>query len=360
MRKINLTIKELCGIIEGSSTLDNSFLIKNISSLEKASNSDLAVVFDPEDNSVFAPLAVEKIKNSKAAIILSSKKVVDGKNYLIVKDPLAAIEKIDNFLISKKYKRTDLIHKRSYVADFAVVEDNVSVDPFAVIEDDAKIGCGSNIGANSFIGKGAQIGCNVTIHPGAKVLDRCIVGDNSIIHSGAVIGSDGFGYRVMKTGLRKVPHIGIVRIGRFVEIGANTCIDRSEFDETVIGDGVKMDNNVHIAHNVKVGPGTAILAHTGIAGSAVIGAGCQIGGLVAIRDHIVIGNYVKIVSKSAVMKNVSDGEVICGIPSVKFSEWKRIMVCMNKLPEAFKYLKGIKKYIEERKKRGFFSRLFRG
>ncbi|MCK4517978.1 UDP-3-O-(3-hydroxymyristoyl)glucosamine N-acyltransferase [Candidatus Babeliales bacterium] len=235
------------------------------------------------------------------------------------------------------------------ISQWAIVEDNVSIGAGAVIEDDAKIGYGATIGANVFVGQGAVVGCGVVLHPGVKILERSVVGDNTIIHSGAVIGSDGFGYRVMKTGLRKITHIGIVIIGKSVEIGANTTIDRAEFDQTVIGDGVKLDNQVHIAHNVKIGPHTAILAQTGIAGSTIIGAGCQIGGQVAIKDHLTIGNEVKIVSKSAVMKNLKDGEIVCGIPSMPFSQWKRMMVALARLPELLK---------KNRTRKTFWQKLF--
>jgi len=359
MRKVNVTIQELLSVVEGQSSLDPSFLVKRISSLEQAQEHDLAILFDPEDNSVFAQVSLEKIKTCKAGVIMASRPVVAGKNYVTVRDPLKAFEKLVVFLDGRK-KTTDMTMPGfKAIGEFAVIEDEVTIDPYAVIQDDAKIGYGAKIGSHVFIGKGCEIGCNVIIHPGVQILDRCVVGDNSIIHSGAVIGSDGFGYRVMKTGLRKVPHIGIVRIGKFVEIGAKVTIDRAEFDETVIGDGVKIDNGVHIAHNVKIGPSTAILAQTGIAGSTVIGAGCQIGGQVAIRDHLTIGNHVKIVSKSAVMNNLKDGEVVCGIPSISFSQWKRMMVSMMKLPELVKSFKEIKGYVEDRKKGGILSFLFR-
>jgi UDP-3-O-[3-hydroxymyristoyl] glucosamine N-acyltransferase len=359
MRSLNITIKEFCDVVEGTTSLAPSFLVKNISSLEHAESRDLSVIFDPEDNSVFAPLSLKKIETSKAGVILASREVISGKNYVIVKDPLVALQKISDYIDTRKDKILQEIHATAVIDDFAVIEEDVFVGQNSVILSDAKIGCGTKISASVFIGKGCQIGCDVVIHPGARILARCIIGDNSIIHSGAVIGSDGFGYRVMKNGMRKVPHVGIVRIGRDVEIGANTCVDRSEFGETIIGDGVKIDNMVHIAHNVIVGAHTAILAHTGIAGSAVIGSGCQIGGQVAIKDHVTIGNGAKIVSKSAVMRNIQAGEIVCGIPSMPFSQWKRVMVSVSKLPDYIKEFKNIKKYFEK-KKNGFFRRLFWG
>jgi len=352
MTKINLTIEELSKMVEGESSLSRSFLVKKVASLENAQEGDLAVLFDPEENSPFAPLSIEKIKSSKAGVILASRPVVEGKNYLIVKNPLAALEKISWFIKTRKSKVDESISSKSCVGEFAVLEDEVCVGPYAVIEDDAKIGYGAQIGANVFVGRGAQIGCEAIIHPGAKILDRCVIGDGSIIHAGAVIGSDGFGYRIMKNGMHKIAHVGIVNIGKMVEIGANTTIDRALFGETKIGDGTKIDNCVHIAHNVEIGASTAILAHTGIAGSVKIGIGCQIGGQVAIKDHVTIGNGVKIVSKSAVMRNLEDGAIVCGIPSMPFSSWKRMMVAMTKLPEIYKQLKNMKK--------GFWARLFGG
>jgi UDP-3-O-[3-hydroxymyristoyl] glucosamine N-acyltransferase len=346
-------------VVEGSTSLDHSFLIKGISSLEVAKENDLVFLFDPEETSVFEPTSKEKIKKSNAGIIVASKPVVEGKHYLIVKDPLEALRKIEFFIKNRKNKQGPTIADTAVIGQFAVIEDDVDIGACTVVEDDAKIGCGTRIGAQVFVGRESQIGCNVVIHPGVKILERSIIGDGSIIHSGVVIGSDGFGYRVMGTGLKKVSHVGVVRIGKSVEIGANSTIDRSVFDETVIEDGVKIDNSVHIAHNVKIGRGTAILAHTAIAGSVSIGVGCQIGGQVAIKDHIKIGDFAKIVSKSAVMKNILEGEVVCGVPSMPFSQWKRTVIILQKLPEFIGPLKKMKEYVDGRGKRGFWSKLFK-
>jgi UDP-3-O-[3-hydroxymyristoyl] glucosamine N-acyltransferase len=179
--------------------------------------------------------------------------------------------------------------------------------------------------------------------PGVIILDRCHIGDNSIIHAGTVIGSDGFGYQVSQTGMKKIPQIGIVDIGKYVEIGANCSIDRAAFDVTQIGNGVKMDNGCHIAHNVIIGDHTAILAQTGIAGGVKIGMGCMIGGQVAIKDHVVIGDGVKVVSKSGVLTDVSNGQTVAGIPAIPFSQWKRTVVILGKLPEYIKTMQGLTK-----------------
>lgn len=374
MELLNITVKEICDLVEGQLSLHSSDKVdsadrsdillesklQKICSLENAKGADIAVVFDPEDNSVFSPLSIDKVKQCGAGLILASKVVAPEKNYILVKDPLGAMEKLIAF-VEKREESTGKnikIHPSAFVDESATLGDDVLVGPNAVVMGGAQIGQGTEVNASAFVGRQCKVGVGVKIYPGAKILDYCTIGDHSIIHSGAVIGSDGFGYRVMKQGLRKVPHVGIVRVGKHVEIGANTCIDRAEFDETVIGDGVKIDNLVHIAHNVKVGPCSAILAHTGIAGSAVIGAGCQIGGQVAIKDHITIGNRAKIVSKSGVMKSLGDGEVVCGIPSIPFSQWKRMTIAAIKLPEYLRDFKKLKSHFEKKKKGGFWRQLF--
>ena len=267
-----------------------------------------------------------RLKNSKAGFLISCVADLPEKKYIIVKDAVEAFTKLVDYLTVQSFASK---------LDTGKSEKNVSptalVDPLAVICDGATVGNGSIVNALAFVGRNCVIGAGVVLYPGAKILDNCIIGDGSIIHAGAVIGSDGFGYKVTKQGMQKIPQIGIVRIGRMVEIGANCTIDRASFDETVIGDGVKMDNLVHIAHNVKIGPSCAILAQTGIAGSVQIGIGCQIGGQVAIKNDTKIGNGVKIVSKSAVLNDLVDGEVVCGMPAIPFTKWKRISVLQVKI-----------------------------
>ncbi len=316
--QIKLNIGEIKRIIGAKTVLDDSFFIKNISSLENAEENDLVVVLDKGARDVFGSIPVDKIKKSNAGIILAKKEIVSGKNYLLVDNPLNAFQKIVDFVQNQDRDSKKIIDPSAVISKTAVLKDNVKIGP------------------HSFVGEKVIIGSNVTIGPGAKILDRCEIGDNSIIYAGAVIGSDGFGYKVTDKGMQKIPQIGIVKIGQNVEIGANTTIDRAAFDQTVIGNGVKIDNNVHIAHNVIVGDHTVILAQTGIAGSVKIGFGCMIGGQVAIRDHVKIGNNVKIVSKSGVMNDIKDGQAVAGIPAIPFGQWKRICVIISRLPEVFK------------------------
>lgn len=338
--QINLKLSEIKRIIGVETSPDDSFFIKSLSSLENAGTQDLVVVLDKNEQDVFGPVSLDKIKNSKAAIVISKKQFDSDKNYLLVDDPLLAFQKIVDFIESRKSDLTNLI------------------DSSAVVSKTAQLGENVRIGAFSYIGDDVKIGSNVRIDHGVKILNGSIIGDNAIIHSGVVVGSDGFGYQVTKTGLQKIPQVGIVKIGGNVEIGANVTIDRAAFDQTYIGNGVKIDNATHIAHNVFIGDHTVILAQTAIAGSVKIGFGCMIGGQVAIRDHVTIGNNVKIVSKSGVMNNVEDNQVVAGIPTVSFSQWKRICVMISRLPEIYKDFMKFKSFVDKKRKKSFLKRLW--
>ncbi len=322
--------------------------------METAESQDLAIIVERGDASVFDSVSLDKIKNSKAGLLLSSNADVPEKNYIIVKDAVGAFQKLVNYLNQQVISN---LGKNSNVGK--IIDPTAFVHPSAIVCDGAKIGAGTVINALAFVGKNCVIGDRVTLHPGVKILDRCIIGYGTEIHSGAVIGSDGFGYKVTTQGMQKIPHIGIVRIGKMVEIGANTAIDRSSFDETVIGDGVKIDNLVHIAHNVKIGASTAILAHTAIGGSTQIGIGCQISGHVVIKNDIKIGNGVKIVSMSGVMHNLADNEVVCGVPAIPFTKWKRISVLQLRLPEFAKFIAEIQRFIKDSNQSWFKRTLFK-
>ncbi len=349
--ELNLSIQALSELINTKiQEINPDLIIKNILSLEVAGKDDMAVLLDRGDASVFDAVSLEKIRSCQAGVILATKPVIAGKPYLLVDDVLTAFTKIidyvqkanqqlDEFLVTPSY---------AYISKQAHVHNTATIGIGTVICAGAEIGENSTIEALSFVGRGCHIGSRVLVHPGVKILDHSEIGDGTIIHSGAVIGSDGFGYEVTRQGLRKIPQIGIVSIGKMVEIGANCSIDRASFDKTIIGNGVKMDNGVHVAHNVIIGDACAILAQTGIAGSVKIGIGCQIGGQVAIKNDLVIGNGVKVVSKSAVMHDLKDGETVCGIPAISFMQWKRLHALNSKLPEWSKLVTTIKTIIDQK------------
>jgi UDP-3-O-[3-hydroxymyristoyl] glucosamine N-acyltransferase len=312
--------------------LPDDMMIESFASLEQAGPADMAVVLQRGDAAVLGGIDAKLIQATMAGVVLCQNNPIPGKPCLVVKDALRAYWSI--VVLAQKHWYPQLTQP--------AIGANSIVHATAVLDAGVLIGSNTFISPQVVIGAGSIVGNNVKIHPGVRILERTIIGDYTIIHANTVIGSDGFGYEVTQKGLRKIPQVGCVRIGSHVEIGASCMIDRASFHETIIGDGVKMDNGIHIAHNVKIGAGSAILAQTGIAGSTTIGMGCMIGGQVAIKDHITIGNHVKIVSKSAVMNNIADGQTVCGIPAIPFTQWKRISVCLAQLPDIVKLAKQVK------------------
>src|SRR3990172_5367147 len=236
---VNLSVQALLqalGNLVISCDADDALVVHRISSLQQAQANDLAIVLDRGDASVFDAVSADAIKHSAAGIVLLGKAIGTNKKQIIVSDVLAAFTRIVALIEAEQEK----------VITPAQIAPSARVDATAVVGVGAVIGDNTRIGALAFVGKNCVVGRNVLLHPGVKLLDGCTVGDHTIVHAGAVIGSDGFGYQVTKTGLRKIPQIGIVSIGAGVEIGANCCIDRAAFDATVIGDGCKLDNAVHI------------------------------------------------------------------------------------------------------------------
>lgn len=221
------------------------------------------------------------------------------------------------------------------VSSLAEIEDGAVIEPGAVVGDHAAIGRNSVVGANAVITDFCQIGRDCRIGP-AAVIQYALIGNSVIIHGGAQIGQDGFGFVPGSAGLDKVPQLGRVIIQDRVEIGANTTVDRGTLDDTVIGEGTKLDNLVQIAHNVRIGRYCVIAAHSGLSGSVVVGDGCMFGGRVGIADHLTIGSGVQIGASSGVMHDIPDGERWVGTPAMPAKAAFRQAATLRKLSSADK------------------------
>ncbi|MDR0712040.1 MAG: UDP-3-O-(3-hydroxymyristoyl)glucosamine N-acyltransferase [Prevotellaceae bacterium] len=222
----------------------------------------------------------------------------------------------------------------SYISWRAKVGKKCYIGAFSYIARGAKVGNNVKIFPRVYIGNNATIGDNCILYPGATIYAGCHVGNSCILHAGAVVGSDGFGFAPDENkNYKKIPQIGNVLIEDNVEIGANACIDRATMGSTIIRSGVKLDNLVHIAHNVDVGKNTVMAALTGIAGSSKIGEGCMFGGQSGVIGHLTIGNNVSLTARAGVSNNIKDGETHMGFPNMPISTYRRSHVIFKNLPD---------------------------
>jgi UDP-3-O-[3-hydroxymyristoyl] glucosamine N-acyltransferase len=236
------------------------------------------------------------------------------------------------------------VHPTAVIDPSARVAPSASVGAYAVVQaraivaDEVRIGPGCHIGSGSVLGRGTRLMPRVTI------MHSCTIGEDCLIHSGAVIGSDGFGYAHDSGKWIKVPQLGGVRVGNRVEIGANTTIDRGALRDTIIGDGVKLDNLIQIAHNVQIGQDTAIAACVGIAGSTRVGSRCMIGGQVGIAGHLEIADGVQVLGKSLVASSIREpGVYSSSIKAVPADAWRRNVVRLNQLDDIARRLRALEK-----------------
>jgi UDP-3-O-[3-hydroxymyristoyl] glucosamine N-acyltransferase len=234
------------------------------------------------------------------------------------------------------------IHPTAIIDSTARLGTGVSIQPYAIIEAGVTIGDGTRIGAGSYIGHESAIGAQTIIYPNVSIRERAQIGARVIIHSGAVIGADGFGFEKSGDSYAKVPQIGIVQIDDDVEIGANTTIDRARFGRTWIQRGVKLDNHVQIAHNVVIGQDTAIAAHVGIAGSVRIGKNVLIGGQAGITGHVEVGDNTIICAKSGISKSISGGMWFLS-PAVPLDKAKEQIARIHRLAKLYPRVEAIEK-----------------
>lgn len=234
------------------------------------------------------------------------------------------------------------------VAASATFAKDVSIGPRCVIGDNVEIGAGTQIGAGTVIGNGSKIGAQCTLHANVTLYHGVVIGDDCRIHSGAVIGADGFGFAPHAGGWEKIAQLGSVRIGCGVEIGANTTIDRGALEDTVIGDSVIIDNLCQIAHNVQIGAGTAIAGCVGIAGSAVIGAHCMIGGGAGIPGHLTIADGVQIQAFTRVTGSIDEpGSYTSGTGAMETGAWRKNAVRFGQLDELYRRVVELEKQIKK-------------
>lgn len=320
----------LGGIIEGDAHAE----VDKLSKIEEGIEGSLTFLSNPKyNNYLYTTAATIAIVNKDFEL---EKKI--NTTLIRVDDAYQAFSKLLEFYNEVKLNKQGIEHP-SYISDSVSYGEGIYVGAFAYIGDNVKIGDYVKIYPNTFIGNNVVIGDNVTLFAGVKVYSETQIGKNCIIHAGTIVGSDGFGFSQDNKGVySKIPQIGNVILEDDVEIGAASTIDRATLGHTIIRRGVKLDNQIHIAHNVEIGEDTVIAAQTGVAGSTKIGKQCVIGGQVGISGHLVIGDRVKIQAQSGIGKKVKDDEVLQGSPAFSYGDYNKSYVHFKNLPEIIKEL----------------------
>ena len=273
----------------------------------------------------------------------------EGCHLIVVDDPSSAFTRVIDFFQNDSQGFQPGISPAAHIAEGVSLDPTkVSIGPGVVIEEGSIIGDGTSIGAGCLIGRKVSIGQDCLLYPGSIVRDRCSLGSRVTLQSGAVIGSDGYGYQLIDGRHEKVPQLGVVEIGDDVEIGANSCIDRARFGKTTIGEGTKVDNLVQIGHNVVIGDHCLLVAQSGIAGSAILRNYVTIAAQAGVVGHIEIVDKVVLGGQSGLLKGVKDpGGVYLGTPARPIQKEQRKMASISRIPKIREEIKLLKKKLEE-------------
>ncbi|WP_299524126.1 UDP-3-O-(3-hydroxymyristoyl)glucosamine N-acyltransferase [uncultured Lutibacter sp.] len=342
---MKFTANQIAEILDGEIDGNENAEVYKLSKIEEGEEGSLTFLSNPK----YTP----HLYSTKATIVIVNKDfVLENKietTVIKVEDAYASFSKLLEFYNEVKLNKTG-IESPSFISDTAKIGENLYLGAFAYISNNVQLGDNVKIYPNVYIGDNVTIGSNTTIFAGAKIYSETVIGKNCSIHSGAIIGADGFGFAPSAEGVfNKIPQIGNVIIEDNVDVGAATTIDRATLGSTIIRKGVKLDNQIQVAHNVEIGKNTVIAAQTGIAGSTKIGENCMIGGQVGIAGHLVIGNNVRIQAKSGVGKKIKDNDIIQGTPAIGYSDYNKSYVYFKKLPELVAQLNSLEKEIKELK-----------
>ncbi len=334
MIKLSYIAKEIGGLLIGEDCE-----VTGVASINKAKEGDITFLFSKK--------YIESAKKSTAsAFIVTEEIIIENKPRILVKNSSLAQAKVLKLFYPEK-RQSHFISEKAHISEDVILADNITIMDFVYISSGVTIGEGSVIYPFVYIGENVKIGKNVMVFPHAVIMADTEIGDDSIIQPGAVLGADGFGYAFNGVSYEKIPQVGKVVLGKSVEIGANTTIDRATLDTTEIGEGAKLDNLIMVGHNVKIGDHTVMAGQCGVAGSTEIGKYVVMGGQVAIADHIKIGDRVMIAGRSGLMSNVESDRKIAGSPAIDLRNWLKIQAYIEKLPDIKKNLDIVMKRLEK-------------
>ncbi|WP_420573384.1 UDP-3-O-(3-hydroxymyristoyl)glucosamine N-acyltransferase [Kordia sp.] len=338
---MKFTATQIAGILEGDIVGDPNTEVSKLSKIEEGIEGSLTFLANPK--------YTQYIYSTRASITIVNKEFTAEEELtttlIKVDDAYKSFSKLLEYYNKVKLNKVG-IEQPAFISETAEYGKELYFGAFSYMGDNVKIGDYVKVYPNAYIGDNVTIGNNVVIFAGAKIYSESVIGDNCVIHSGAIVGADGFGFAPNEKGeYQKVPQTGNVILEANVDIGAGTTIDRATLGSTIIRKGVKLDNQIQIAHNVEIGKNTVIAAQTGIAGSTKIGENCMIGGQVGIVGHITIGDNVKIQAQSGIGRNVKNGETLQGSPALNYGDYNKSYVYFKNLPKLAKTINQLEKKI---------------
>lgn len=340
---MQFTAEMIAALLSGEIVGDKNATVSTVSSIDGGKAGSLAYLTNPKYE--------QYIYTTEASIVLVDKSFEPKE---AVKATLIKVENVGECVLNllEMYNaarpRKQGISKLASVSEKATIGEGCYIGDFTVVEAGANIGNNVQIYPQCYIGDNVTIGEGTKLYAGVKIYEGCVIGKNCILHAGAVIGADGFGFAPKADGtFAKIPQLGNVIIEDNVEIGANTCVDRAKTDSTIVHSGVKLDNLIQLGHNVEVGANTVMSAQVGIAGTTKVGSNCFIAGQVGIADHLVVGDRVKIGSKSGIDKSVGNDEIRFGYPALPGMQYHRSFAVFRQLPDMAQKLREIEKRVNK-------------
>ena len=334
------TLAELAGLVGGTLYGDGDKPIAGIAQVAACREDEITFALEEKfvqralERNIGALLVKENIENAPVALI-------------VVADPKMAAFQIAYSLLDHADPAPG-ISPLAFVDPSATVPDGCSVAPFASVGEGAQLGNGVVLAPGACVGRKAVVGDGSVIGANSLIGEGCVVGARCLFHPCVVIGADGFGFYPDETGKHnKIPQLGIADIGNDVEIGAGSCVDRATFGRTIVGDGTKIDNQVHIAHNCVIGKNCIIVAQTGLAGSVEVGDSVIFAARSASLGHVRVGDGAIVGAMAAVGGDIPDGARVGGVPARDHLAWKRSLVAVEKLPQTLKTIRRLEKRIEE-------------
>jgi len=336
------TASQIAGILEGEVEGNPEIAVHKLAKIEEGEEGSLTFLANPK----YTPY----IYTTKASITIVNKDFTPDQNLATtlvkVEDAYESFSKLLEYYDKVKSTKTG-IENPVFIAESASYGEGLYMGAFSYVGENVVLGKNVKIYPNAYIGDNTSIDDNAIILSGVKIHSETIIGKNCVVQSGAIIGSDGFGFAPSKNGTySKIPQTGNVILEDDVDVGAGTTIDRATMGSTILRKGVKLDNQIQIAHNVEIGEHTVIAAQTGIAGSTKIGKRCMIGGQVGIVGHITIGDDVRIQAQSGIGRNIKDKEILQGSPSLNYGDYNKSYVHFKNLPKIVNQINKLEKKIE--------------